>query len=61
MELYDKEEFSQNGIELKFLQTDNFKYKQYDNSFVLNLSIIDVMMFNSIEEVKKMLEKYKLL
>jgi hypothetical protein len=61
MELYDKEEFSQNGIELKFLQTDNFKYKQYDNSFVPNLSIIDVMMFNSIEEVKKMLEKYELL
>ncbi len=59
VELYDKEEFSQNGIELKFIQTDKFEYKQYDNIFVQNLSIIDVMMFNSKEEIKIILNKYK--
>ena len=30
-------------------------YKQYDNNFVKDLSIIDVLMFNSKEKVKMLL------
>jgi hypothetical protein len=59
IELYDKEEFSENGIELKFLQTNKFEYNQYQSSFISNLSIIDVMMFNTKEEIRELLNKYK--
>ena len=46
-ELYSFEEFKDNGIELKFLKTEEIKYKQFNNEFISNLSILDVMMFNS--------------
>jgi hypothetical protein len=59
--LYSPEDFVAQGIQLKFLKTGEIRYQQFKNEFVQNLSIIDVMMFNSIEEVKKMLEKYELL
>lgn len=61
MELYDREVFKENGIELKFLSTNSIEYKQFKNEFVPNLSIIDVMMFNSVEKIKEMLDDYKLL
>jgi len=59
VELYNKEEFFDNGIELKFLKTDKFEYNQYENYFTSNLSIIDVMMFNSKEEIKELLNKFR--
>lgn len=60
-ELYDKQEFSQEGIKLYFLQTNNIEYKQFNNPFVSNLSIIDVLMFNSPESVGRMLKEYTLI
>lgn len=59
VELYNKEEFFDNGIELKFLKTDKFEYNQYESYFTSNLSIIDVMMFNSKEEIKELLNKFR--
>lgn len=59
--LYDKNEFKDNGIELKFLKPELVPYKQFKNDFVAGLSIIDVMMFNSPEEIKQMLDKYELI
>lgn len=59
--LYDKNEFKKNGIELKFLKPELVPYKQLKNDFVAGLSIIDVMMFNSPEEIKQMLDKYELI
>lgn len=61
IELYDKEYFSNNDIDLKLIKTQNFEYEQYNNQFIPNLSIIDVLMFNSNDEVKKLLGKYELL
>lgn len=62
MSLYDKKEFLENGIKLSFLKmNDNITYKQFNNKFVSNLSIIDVMMFNSKNECKKLLQKYTLI
>ena len=58
--LYNKAEFEENGINLKFIKTNQIEYKQFNNVFVPNLSIIDVLMFNSKEEVKEMLNQYKL-
>jgi len=60
-ELYLYENFLLNGIKLKFLKTSNIEYKQFKNEFVPNLSIIDAMMFNSVEDIKKMLDQYELL
>lgn len=61
MELYDFEEFKKRGITLKFLKTRPIEYKQFGSPFVPNLSILDVIMFNSREEVIKMLDQYDLI
>ena len=60
-ELYSKEHFADNGLELRFLKTDGIVYKQYDNAFVPGLSIIDVMMFNSKDRIQELLNQYELL
>ena len=61
MELYDFEEFRENGIELAFLKSDDIIYPQFGGEFVPDLSIIDVMMFNSVPEVQEMLNRYTLI
>lgn len=61
MEIYSFDEFRKNGINLSFLKTNDIYYKQFNNEFVPNLSIIDVMMFNSKEEIKIMLDDYTLI
>ena len=58
--LYDKNEFKESGIELHFLKSDPIEYKQFENDFVPWLSIIDVMMFNSREQIKGYLNLYTL-
>ena len=60
-ELYDKDRFVKEGITLNFLETGDMEYKQFNNKFVPNLSIIDVMMFNSKDEIKEMLNRYRLI
>jgi hypothetical protein len=60
-ELYSKDVFGSNNIILNFIKTKNIVYKQFDNEFIPNLSIIDVMMFNSKEEVKELLKEYELI
>ena len=51
---------SQN-INLYFLKTDEIIYEQFNGIKIPNLSIIDVMMFNSKDDIKKMLDKYTLI
>ena len=55
VELYSKDEFKSQGLELHFLKANNIIYPQFKNDFVPFLSIIDVMMFNSKETVRKYL------
>ena len=59
-DLYEphRAEFLDNGIVLRYLKMKEIVYPQFNNEFVPNLSIIDVMMFNSPEEIKKMLGDY---
>jgi hypothetical protein len=52
MELYSKETFREKDVDLKFIQSKPFEYVQFVNTFVPWLSIIDVMMFNSVEAIK---------
>lgn len=60
-ELYKKDYFDKHGIELYFLKTENITYKQFGLDFNSNLSIIDVLMFNSVEQIKTFLNQYKLI
>lgn len=57
LELYCKERFENDGIGLSFIKTDDVRYRQFGQEFVPSLSIIDVMMFNSKENIREMLEK----
>jgi len=59
--LYSKEEFKSNDINLFFIKTHEIKYKQYQSDFIPNLSILDVLMFNSVTQIKTMLNKYELI
>ena len=60
VDLYDKEDFKNNGIQLNFIKSNPIKYKQFENEFVPWLSIIDVMMFNSKEEISNYIKNYTL-
>jgi hypothetical protein len=59
--LYDKAEFEERGINLSFLKSKLVPYKQFNNDFVPGLSIVDVMMFNSIDEVHRLINEYQLI
>jgi len=65
MDLYDKNDFIKQGINLSFVNIKHFEnlyYSQGENQpFIPYLSIIDVMMFNSVQEIGKMLENCELL
>ncbi len=57
--LYHHEKFTRQGIKLQFLQSDHIIYDQSGNEFVPDLSIIDVMMFNSPERIMDFLNMYQ--
>ncbi|MGI6161644.1 MAG: WbqC family protein [Christensenellales bacterium] len=63
MSLYAEhsDEFSERGVALRFLEMLPVEYPQLRNEFVPNLSIIDIMMFNSKEQCSELLNQYKLL
>ncbi|MFC7773617.1 WbqC family protein [Flavobacterium sp. GCM10027622] len=61
MELYTKAHFMEKKIKLHFLKSENIAYKQFKDEFRPWLSIIDVIMFNSIEESRKFLNKFELI
>jgi len=45
---------------LNFLDTELTEYNQFKNEFIPYLSIIDILMFNSKNEIKEMLKRYEL-
>lgn len=59
--LYDFDLFRENGLTLKFHKINDISYRQFDNEFVPMLSIIDVLMFNDVDEVRRKLACYSLL
>lgn len=59
--LYNKDNFNQSGIQLNFIKSNQISYNQFTNKFLPWLSIIDVMMFNSKEEIQKYLNNYTLI
>jgi hypothetical protein len=59
-DLYSKERFLGHGIELYFIRPGKIEYRQYGNEFIQWLSIIDIMMFNPINDIHRMLDNYEL-
>lgn len=56
-----RSEFKRAGINLWFLKMNEFVYPQFKNAFVPNLSIVDVMMFNSKDKIQQMLNEFTLI
>lgn len=58
-ELYSKEEFKENGIVLNFIETVIQPYPQpRTHDFVPNLSMIDILMNNSKENINVLLDSF---
>lgn len=60
-DIYNQELFENNSIELSFIKTNEIVYSQFKNDFVPGLSILDILMFNSVEQTKRLLLKYQLI
>ncbi|WP_455924861.1 WbqC family protein [Pseudomonas putida] len=58
--LYEQSYFARHGLGLKFIKMDEVAYRQFRTPFVGNLSIIDVMMFNTVDEIRALLPRYSL-
>ncbi len=58
--LYDADTFSREGIQLSFIDPRPSPYQQFSNKFEPNLSIIDVIMFNSQSQCSELLMEYSL-
>lgn len=59
--IYDKEYYGAKGVKLDFMNAKLVEYSQFNNTFVPWLSIIDILMFNSKEDIiNKILPSYYL-
>ena len=58
--LYDTDTFAKNGLQLNFIEPLLPDYKQFQQPWVSNLSIIDQLMFMSKEEIQNNLTKNNL-
>jgi len=58
--LYNKKDFKKKGIILKFIKSKNISYQRYDKYYP-NLSIVDLIMFNKLNESTKLLLEYELI
>ncbi len=55
--IYKKENFKKFKLNLRFLHTEDYKYKQFDEkTFIPKLSIVDTLMFNSKKKVKELID-----
>jgi len=60
--LYTKESFKDANLDLKFIQSnEGVKYYQGTDDFFNNLSIIDILMWNSVSETRIMLNDFSVI
>lgn len=59
--LYQHDRFKQHNLSLRFIKPKTLHYQQFSQQFIENLSIIDALMFNSIESLKEQLNDYTLI
>jgi len=58
--LYRHADFARAGITLSFLKSHRVPYPQLGGPFVPDLSIVDVLMFNSPDRIRELLDGYEL-
>lgn len=58
LELYDNESFESKNMKLNFMKSNPIEYPQLGKAFVPWLSMIDVMMFNDKDTIKRYLEDF---
>ena len=61
MDIFDREKYSRNNITLRFYRQNLSPYNQKRKPFEPGLSVIDVMMFNSKEEINRQLDDFYLI
>ena len=61
MTFFDKDKYEREGVKLVFHKMNLTDYNQKRLPFEAGLSIIDVMMYNSPDEINKMLDKFELI
>ncbi len=61
MEFYDRSKYARAGISLQFLKVNLRRYDQRREPFEEGLSILDVMMFNTPQQIQAMLDDCELL
>ena len=57
--LYSEDKFISEGVGIQFLESKECVYRQFSGAFVPNLSILDVMMFNSEDQLRFLLKQYE--
>lgn len=55
---FKQEKYKNEGIELQFLSQELIPYRQRTKEFIPGLSIIDVLMFCTPDEIKEMMDHY---
>ena len=60
MAIYDKQLFADNKILLNFIKAKPVIYKQFGQEFIPWLSMIDILMFCSVDEIHEHLNKFEL-
>lgn len=60
-ELYSKAIFKEQNIDLFFIKANKSVYRQFSDDFIPFLSIIDVLMFNDIDEIHRQLDNFSLI
>lgn len=61
IDFYNEQKYCANNLAIQFIQPNLKSYKQYNHIFIPGLSIIDVLMFNDLNEIKMMLDSYELI
>lgn len=59
--IYNKSNFTKNNMDLKFIKMTPFSYMQLKGDFIPNLSMIDVLMFNSNQAILEQLNQFELI
>lgn len=60
IQLYNKDCFNDHNIKLYYLKSNLPQYHQFTDCFIPSLSIIDILMFNNINNIQHMLKEYEL-
>ncbi|CAN1567120.1 PIN_SSO1118-like domain containing protein [Spirosomataceae bacterium] len=58
LELYNRLEFENGGLDLSFIKSRPIEYPQFNNNFVPWLSVLDLLMFNSVDQIKLWLGEF---